>query len=44
MPILEKFPGGMAAGFHPDELKERCKKPSRPPLNRVDLIFRYNDF
>ena len=27
LPIIEKFLGGTAAGFHPDELKKKRKKP-----------------
>ena len=44
MPILKEFLENTVMGFHHDELKERRKKPSRPPLNKFDLIFKYDDF
>ena len=39
MPIIEKFLGGMAMGFHHDELKKKRKKPFRPCLKNNVGIF-----
>ena len=44
MPIIEKFLGGTAAGFHPDELKERRKKPSSPRPWKKEMVFRGDYF